>query len=161
MKPSFFKFLLIFVFIGNSLVNAQNTITSSGGDASGTGGSSSYSVGQIVYTSNTGTSGSVNQGVQQPYEIYVITGVELYKGINLVCSVYPNPAIDRLTLKMENEKIKDLSWQLYNIRGNLLKTQEITGADTEINFENLPPEIYLLKVLQAKTIIKSFKIIKK
>jgi hypothetical protein len=39
-----------------------------GGEATGSGGSVSYSVGQVVYTTNTGINGSVAQGVQQPYE---------------------------------------------------------------------------------------------
>jgi hypothetical protein len=55
---------------------AQETATGTGGDATGTGGTSSYSVGQILYTTNTGTNGSINQGVQQPYEISIVTEIE-------------------------------------------------------------------------------------
>ena len=38
---------------------AQETIPSTGGNASGTGGVSNYTVGQLVYTTNISTSGSV------------------------------------------------------------------------------------------------------
>ncbi|MCB0409870.1 MAG: hypothetical protein KDD29_06595, partial [Flavobacteriales bacterium] len=54
-----------------SIVFAQENTVSSGGDALGVGGSASYSVGQVVYTTHTGVNGSIAQGVQQPYEISV------------------------------------------------------------------------------------------
>jgi hypothetical protein len=43
---------------------SQNSTLSSGGQATGTGGSVSYSVGQIAYSSLSGTNGSLIQGVQ-------------------------------------------------------------------------------------------------
>ena len=50
-------------------LQAQEIPIASGAVATGIGGSSSYTVGQVVYTTNTGSNGSVAQGVQQPYEI--------------------------------------------------------------------------------------------
>ena len=43
-------------------------------------------VGQVVYITSTGINGSVAQGVQQPYEISVITGVN-ETAINLEMNV--------------------------------------------------------------------------
>ncbi len=72
--------LLIALFaplvLGSFHVRAQESIVASGGEATGTGGSSSYSIGQVSYTSNQGTGGSVEQGVQQPFEIYAVLGME-------------------------------------------------------------------------------------
>jgi hypothetical protein len=61
-----------FLLLGLGGLHAQESPTSTGGDATGAGGSSSYSVGQVVYTTATGINGSVAQGVQQAYEISVI-----------------------------------------------------------------------------------------
>jgi len=47
------------------------------------------------------TSHAVAQGVQQPCEISIGTGIEEVEGITLQCSVYPNPATDILMLKIE------------------------------------------------------------
>tara|TARA_B100000809_G_scaffold88156_2_gene86544 strand:- start:3925 stop:4074 length:150 start_codon:yes stop_codon:yes gene_type:complete len=44
-------------------ISAQQTIGPSGKDISTSGGTISYSVGQLVYTSSTGT-GSLRQGIQ-------------------------------------------------------------------------------------------------
>jgi hypothetical protein len=44
-------------------IQAQDAIPVSGGEAAGSGDTVSYSVGQLVYTTNIG-SGTVTQGVQ-------------------------------------------------------------------------------------------------
>lgn len=139
---------------------AQEAISASGGNASGSGGSVSYSVGQLVYTSNTGTSGSVAQGVQQPYEISVMTGIEETKGITLQCSAYPNPTAGHLKLKVENYKTDNLTYRLYDIDGRLLENKKIDGDETSISMETLTSSAYFLKVISNNKEIKTFKIIK-
>ena len=57
--------LLAALFSSSFCANAQDAIPATGGDATGSGGSASYTVGQIGYTTNTGTNGSVAEGVQQ------------------------------------------------------------------------------------------------
>lgn len=144
-----------------STVTAQTSVNATGGNASGSGGSASYSVGQVVYTTNTGTNGSVAQGVQQPYEISVVTGLEEAKGINLSVSVYPNPTTDYLQLKVESEKLKDLSFQLYNMNGKLIQSEKITGNQTSIVMSNLVPATYFVKVVQGNKEVKTFKVVKR
>jgi len=62
--------LVILLFLELSKLQAQEATTTAGGEASGSGGYASYTVGQVVYTTKTGTNGnSVIEGVQQPYEI--------------------------------------------------------------------------------------------
>ncbi|RLD56213.1 MAG: T9SS C-terminal target domain-containing protein, partial [Bacteroidetes bacterium] len=79
--------IVALLFLGLSNLQAQEVIPATGGEASGSGGSASYTVGQVVYTTNTGTNGnSVSQGVQQPYEISVVTGIAEAKDINLEVS---------------------------------------------------------------------------
>jgi hypothetical protein len=141
-------------------LQAQNTIPATGGNASGIGGSISYTVGQVVYTSNTGTTGSVTQGVQQPYEISVITGLEESKGIDLNCIAYPNPTIDFLTLKVGNCDKENLSYKLFDINGILLQNKKIAGNETIIDLSNLVSATYFLIVTDNNKEIKTFKIIK-
>ncbi|MDD4385775.1 MAG: T9SS type A sorting domain-containing protein [Bacteroidales bacterium] len=151
--------LLTFIF-SLSTVQAQESINATGGDASGSGGSASYSVGQMVYTTNAGTNGSVAQGVQQPFEISVVVGIEETHGIQLSVSAYPNPTTGYLELKVENEKLKDLSYQLYDMQGKLLQNEKITGNPTRIVMSNLVPATYFVKVIQDNKEVKTFKIIK-
>lgn len=82
----------LFLGLGLTGLQAQGSISSSDGEASGSGGSVSYSVGQVGYHTHTDTKGSVAEGVQQPYEISIVSAVEKAKGINLLVTAYPNPA---------------------------------------------------------------------
>ena len=99
--------------LGLTGLYAQEAIPASGGDATGSGGSVSYSYGQVVYFTNTGTNGSVIEGVQQPYEISIVTGIQQASDIKLFCTVYPNPATDLLTLEVEIADNENLFYQLY------------------------------------------------
>lgn len=141
-------------------VQAQEAIPASGSNASGSGGSVSYSVGQVVYTINTGINGSVTEGVQQPYEISVVVGIEQAKGINLICRAFPNPATDFLTLEVEIPDNEDLFFQLYDIMGKLLVSKKLIDLKTTIPMTNLPPATYFLKVTDNQKVVKTFKIIK-
>jgi len=149
---------LLLMGIGFNQVYAQQATTASGGDASGVGGSVVYSVGQIVYTTNTGITGSVAQGVQQPYEISITTGM-LETAIKLNLSAYPNPTTNYLMLLIDNYD-KALSYQLYDISGKLLESNTIVANSTTIKMEKMQTGTYLLKVIQNNKEVKTFKIIK-
>lgn len=146
--------------LGLTSLQAQTSVNATGSNASGSGGSASYSVGQVVYTTHTGTSGSVAQGVQQPYEISVVTGIEEAKGINLSVTAYPNPTTDYLTLKVKDFELSNLNFQLYDMNGKLLQSEKITGNQTSIVMINLVPATYFVKVIQGNKEVKTFKIIK-
>jgi len=146
--------------LGLTGLQAQTSVNATDGDVSGSGGSVSYSVGQVVYTTHTGTSGSVAEGVQQPYEISVVTGLEEAKGINLSVSAYPNPTTDYLTLEVKDVELLNLHFQLYDMNGKLLQNEKITGNQTSIVMSNLLPATYFVKVIQGNKEVKTFKIIK-
>lgn len=141
-------------------INAQEAIAVSGGNALGNDGSVSYTLGQIAYTTNRGASGSDYQGVQQPFEILVVTGIEEAKGINVECSVFPNPTNDVLKLKIANYRYENLSFCIYDINGKLIGDNKVDGNETQISITNLIPATYFLKIIENTKEIKTFKIIK-
>ncbi len=155
------KFLnLTLLLLGFALTaQAQQATTATGGDATGSGGSAAYSVGQIVYTTNTGTTGSVAQGVQQPYEIYVELGID-NSFIALEVSAYPNPTIHSLTLNVGNTLNQNLHFELCDLNGKIMERRKISNSTETINMENLATATYFLKVSNANNQIKIFKIIK-
>lgn len=153
-------FLFGFVLTGLQAQDIHETIPTTGGNASGTGGSASYSVGQVVYTTNTGTNGTVAQGVQQPFEISIVTELEEAKGIDLSITAYPNPTTDYLTLEVKDFELSTLHFQLYDMSGKLLQNEKITGNQTNIVMSNLVPATYFVKVTDEKKELKTFKIVK-
>ncbi len=154
--------LLAFTFSLSSSF-AQEIIPAAGGNAGGSGGSVSYSIGQLFYKINPGTDGSVAEGVQQPYEISVVTGIQEATGINLVVSAFPIPAADFLILRVEDYDFEDLDYLLYDVSGRLLMEGKVTSSETTIYMTNLVPAVYFLKVLQIRPSyleVKTFRIIK-
>jgi hypothetical protein len=156
---------ILILATGLAELKAQEAIPATGGNASGTGGSATYTVGQVVYTYDSGFSGSVAQGVQQPYEISVVSGLEDGKDISLKCNVYPNPATDFLVLSVESDPQSKYIASLFDINDKLLRNYQIESNETKIDLRNFATAVYFLKIVRTtkSTSVKeitTFKIIK-
>ncbi len=160
MKILIFALVISFMLGFGLVTQAQNAIPASGGNASGSGGTANYTIGQLVYNTITGTNGSAVQGVQQPYEISVVTGIEKAIDISLEIVAFPNPATDYVKLKVENHETVNLHYQLYNINATPLENKKIESNETIIVLRDLIQGIYFLKVTDKQKEIKTFKIIK-
>jgi spore coat protein U-like protein len=152
--------LLFTLLLMAGIAHSQESTNTSGGEATGSGGSVSYSVGQVVYTTNSGSSGTVAQGVQHAYEISVV-GVNNTQS-NISLNAYPNPATDVLTLQISNYNNEKLMYQLYDLNGKLISSEQIGVSQTQINTATLPTATYFIDVLnQENKKVQSFKILKK
>ena len=139
----------------------QQTVTATGGSATGSGGSVTYTVGQAAYNTYTGANGSVAQGVQQPWEISAVTAIENTEDISLEMNVYPNPAGGSFKLIVRSPENKNLRYRLYDMNGLLLQDKKIESEETEILIQDLSSSMYFLKVITNKQEVKVFKIVKK
>jgi len=160
MRNKKLKIILLLLLTGCFTgVWAQEAILATSSEAAGSGGTVSYSVGQIAYTSQAGSNGSVLQGVQQPYEIFSAVGIE-NANIKLEMSAFPNPTTDNLTLTINDLEFSNLTFQVFDVNGKLLQGKKIAGNQTAIDFGKYSSGIYFLKIMQGKVEIKSFKVIK-
>ena len=152
--------IMLLGFGSIALIQAQQSLSAAGGDASGSGGTASFTAGQMFYSTLTGTDGySVTQGVQQPFEIFVETGIEK-KGIELGCVVYPNPVTDHLILKIKDEMRTHLTYQLFDSKGQMIAMHKVTASETKISMSDLSKGTYFLRVTEDGKEVKTFKIIK-
>lgn len=152
---------LLLIVLGIQGLQAQETVVPSGGMASGSGGSVSYSIGQLVYQPQEGSSGSVAAGVQQPFEISVVSVAEEATNVSLAISAFPNPTSDFLRLDVEDFEASLTTYQLYNTKGVLLKNERLASKETRIDMRTLEQSTYLLNVVRNSKVIKTFKVIKK
>lgn len=160
MKKKFTLLILFATLFCASSLHAQQGSVTAGGNASGAGGSASYSIGQVSYTTITGSGGTVTQGIQQPYEFFVL-GKDDFESIKLSMLVYPNPTASFIKLSFESFNVSKPRFELYDLTGKLLKEQQILTNETLIDMEILPSTTYILKVYSGSTSLKSFKILKK
>lgn len=156
MKKNYFLLAISFSVSAFS----QQTISAGGGDGAGPGGSYSFTVGQIDYLPFQSTTHKISPGVQQPFEIQAVLGVEV-ADVNLEMSVYPNPATDILNLTIGKRKFSAMEYALFDGSGKLIRKEKLKADKTQIVVQELASSVYILQVSENGTPLKSFKIIKK
>lgn len=139
---------------------AQDVLLSSGGDATASPGSVSFSVGQVAYTSQSSQSGVVSAGVQQPIEFITVGYTEPFADVTV--GIYPNPTKDKLILELSGEYQEhgQQSFSLYDLYGKLLLQERILSKSVIVPLDKYTHGMYLLKVSHNDDIIKTFKVIK-
>ncbi len=155
------KALFVFLIFICGITQAQESVSASGGNATGNAGTTSFTIGQVFHLIESGTTGSIAHGVQQPYEISIVTGIEPDAGIDLICQAHPNPACEFVMLKIEDYNFENLTYILYDINGKLLAKKKITENETIIAMKNLTAATYFLKLSSGNKEVKTFKIIKR
>lgn len=130
------KIILVFgVLFITYFLNAQSTIASSGADASG-GGTSSFTIEQLVYTPNNQNNGSIAQGVQQDFEFQVFRNSDFLLE-NLIFLTYPNPSSDNIIVSKSNDNSNgNLEYSLFNLQGKHIAIGLITEEYTQITLLN-------------------------
>jgi hypothetical protein len=157
-KSISFTALLTFL-CWNGLAHAQASTNAAGGDAVGSGGSVAFTVGQVDYTTNAGSSGIVAQGVQHPYEVFVVGIHESSANISL--TVAPNPATENVTLRISDDGGENLFYEIWDLQGKELGSAAIMEEETQIEMKNLSAGSYLIHVVnQDHKKIQSFRIVK-
>ena len=156
------KYIIYIILVfGLTGLGAQETLSASGSNASGSGGSSSYTVGQVFCATEQGTNGSIYAGVQQPYEISTILDNQEILGNQISASVYPNPFVNNIQLEIKDSSKKKYTATIYDIEGKVLETKIIGGAVTVFKLDHLSRAVYFLSILHDNSEIMSFKIVKK
>lgn len=151
--------LIIVLFCAIQLVNAQEAISVSGVEAIGSGGTVSYTIGQLVYTNPTTAAGSLNQGIQQSIEFVTLSNPEL-TAVTLKAVTYPNPTTDFIILALTDANLTGVSYTMYDLLGRFVNKGTVTTFETKIGMKSLPIGEYILRVQQNNQALKTFKIIK-
>jgi len=159
MKSKILIPLLVLSFAPLGLLKAQKTMASAGITATGSGGSSSYTVGQIDCQQK-GANAQVMEGVQHAYEITTLAVEDLdSKERNIL--LYPNPVKDFLFIDFNDKNYQDSNYVLFDSQGKLIKTGNLNQQKSELDFSLLPTSVYIIQIFQKNQNIKTFKIIKK
>jgi hypothetical protein len=138
-------------------IGQANTV-STGGECTGTGGSASYSVGQIDYTAIDVAAGSAYQGVQQPYELYSLSTLDENSAFTLVLG--PNPTFGELKLIASSALPLNSYYVLFDEAGKTLMTQPIITESSTLKLDSYASGNYFLHVISDEKTLHTFKIIK-
>jgi hypothetical protein len=136
----------------------QQATTTSGGNASGPGGTLSYTAGEVAASFISGSNGQIAAGVQQPY---LIQSVGIRPLPNLFSTeVYPNPTTSDLTLTVADFQSSRLSCKVIDALGQTVFARELEGPRTLLQTGHLPASVYFVQVLEGDRIVRSFRIVK-
>jgi len=161
MKKNFEVFLILLVLsaTNSSFCYAQSVIAAAAGNSTGTVGSESHTVGQIVWSEVSGTNGTMLQGIEHFFGNPPV-GIQKYFATIPEIVVHPNPADDFIKLISEDYMLGNFIFKLYNPKGILLLEKKIESTETEIAMRNYAPGSYLLIIFRNGVPVKTFKIIK-
>jgi hypothetical protein len=71
---------------------------------------------------------------------------KIAKKQDVLLTVYPNPAVNEVTLKIENSANNKLTGYIYNMEGKEVKTVELKATETLIQLNELAPGAYIVSV---------------
>lgn len=156
IKPILILFLLVTALKSGV---SQETVLATGGTIHGTNGQIACSVGQVFFKPDNFMNLSVHKGIQLPYDFFTGDGIHENQ-LSLPCRVFPNPVTTALTILLENYRNEDFRYQLFDLWGNLLRTEKIVSSRTRLSFDDLIPTVYFLKITENNHSTTAFKIIK-
>lgn len=158
MKKGFNLVVIILCTLTLTL-KGQQVISSAGGSATGAGVQLSWTIGEPVIETFTGSSSVLTQGFHQSRLTITAVDPVVYPGLEL--SVFPNPVISSLRLQIKGDLVQKLSYQLYNMEGKSILLKKVEASPVMIDMELYTSGTYLLKVFTDENLpVKTFKIIK-
>ena len=155
IKKSLIPLVLLLSFGFSSF--AQNALSSTGGHFKTTGGSTSFTVGQVAYVLKKGNGSYLNEGVQQVYTKKTTPIEELVylKEVQL----YPNPTQEIVTLILSFKEDVQVRYTIMDYLGKEIRHGNILSEKSEISLRDLPSGNYFIS-LKSKKENRIFKIVK-
>jgi hypothetical protein len=150
--------LIVFILLFYMNCAAQANTLSAGGDCTGTGGTASYSVGQLDYIAIDVAAGSAYLGVQQPYELFETNSLDENDQFSL--SIGPNPVSGQLIVHSSLTLPIQTYFTLHDEAGKVLSTHPIVSEHSSIDMSSYAAGMYFLNIISAEKTINTFKIIK-
>ncbi len=155
---------LIFFYFGLAITALSQTaspelISSAGDYFNNLSYQLEWSLGECV-TSTLGSGPyTIAQGFHQ-HSYNIETFIDNLSGSEISISVYPNPATDRVSIRLIPATPEHLKYILFDINGKILLNEEIVNVPGQLNFSSYNNGVYFLNIKRENRLIKSFKIIK-
>lgn len=124
---------------------AQQAVTPAGADANGSGGSLSWTLGQVDAAFLHSSAGSMAQGVQHPVELLTVAVEE--KGASPGLSAWPNPTADALTIDLGEPFDGRPQYRMLDAAGNLIAEGQVYASPFTISFLDIPAAYYVIRIL--------------
>jgi hypothetical protein len=150
--------LILLLFSYCTGILAQQVVATAGGTLENSNGTMSYTIGEGVAQTLTKGDKTLTQGFHQP-NISVIP-ISKMKDLDFSITVFPNPASDLVTVKVDKEDVSGIQYLLFDMHGKLLSQKNLEGNETIVYVKQLATGLYFLRVQAGIKELRTFKIIK-
>ena len=159
-------FSALFLICSFTVCTAQSitpTVIATQGDYySSSGGTVSWTLGEVVTETATASGNILTQGFQQP-KLMISTNVSNPEPL-LSVTPYPNPVLDKLILDFSNSTSGNYTLEIFDMQGKKLSNENFSFLSSSVkqhtlSFSNYANGFYVLTVINSdKNFKKSFKI---
>lgn len=155
----FVRFLVPLALFGAVGAYGQRDVVAGGGDISTASGSVSFTVGQSFAAEIGSAAGTILQGVQQPYELFLVDVSD--PAVRWDLEVYPNPVTHTLVLRPGQDLgSAGFRFSLTDMQGRNLASDRFAGPEHLLSAADWAPGTYFLTVFRDQNTYKTYKIIK-
>lgn len=160
MKRSSKVFLLVIFTLSVIYMQAQEAVTTAGGNVANSSGAVSYTIGQPFVSVSNANGYTLSEGVQQAFEIMEVGIAEEAKVLDVEVIVFPNPTEKEVNIQA-NGNDKEMQYQLYNVEGKVITAGSWCGEQYSISLQALAKGVYMLRLGDKERGERLFKIVKK
>ena len=133
--------VLIGLLFCQSRVSGQSGIVVTGQSAQTATGKISASIGQVAYLHETGSGGSLNQGIQQSFTITI----DVQEQNQIKLSVFPNPTQDAIFIEALSGGLKT-HVEVFSGDGQKVLENTFQSQKSLVNLNALSAGIYIMRV---------------
>jgi len=139
----------LFIIPAMSQVAKQDVIASAGGYDKVSGISLSWTLGETIVPTFSSDNLILTHGFQQQL---IVTSVEENLESLVKITLYPNPAIDLVTLVFDEPLDSEVQITVMNFMGKLVRTDfmEASMLEKKIDLHDLPGGIYFMRLTKGK-----------
>ncbi len=132
-----------------SQVASQDVISSAGGYNSATGVSLSWTLGETIVPTFSSSNLILTHGFQQQL---IITSFQENLESLVKITIYPNPAVDVITLLLDEALEGEVAISVIDYMGRIVRTDFIEAFmhEKQINLQDLPGGIYFLRLTKGR-----------
>lgn len=152
-------FVLLLGFFSVNSATGQTAFVTAGGDHQSAAGSLSWSMGQIAVQQHSNNTGTVNEGVQQPYESLTVA-VPDGPMVDGHWRLYPNPTRTGVQVESSSWLPEQATIILSHADGRSSSVSFLTSSKGWIDLSTVAAGVYVLQVRVEEHIVLYERIIK-
>ncbi len=158
LRPNFKSLLLVFTIISFNSLSAQSSTYSLAGKGSGSGGSFTNNIGEVVFLEAKGTGGSASSGILLPREFYRVDIDDRFVLDNI--QVYPTCISSEVTVELNAGNNEMYRIKLINLNGQELYSVDGVESELTIDMSLYGSGLYFIQVMHQDLSLQTFKVIK-